>query len=131
VSRWLNTSVSKWTILNNVVVYGRTLVIANTATGVSIANPVTVYAVNTGIPQQLAVVLRKGIIAPLEVRVNQNGSPLVLITVPYTTAVNTPVTNTTFLQTPMVVGAVITWDILASDGSSDPNGIATATLNWH
>lgn len=111
------------------LVFVRTLVIANTTIGTSIANPVTVYSIGNGTGVALTALLHTTITSALAINVNMNGSLLINLSVPSSTALNTAVVSTTFLAT-LIKGAVLTWDITASDGSISSNGIASFTLTW-
>jgi hypothetical protein len=109
-------------------VFQRTLLLKDTAVGNDIADHVTVY--EPGTATQIVGVLRKEITSALTVRVNKNGTPLITITIPAATAVDTPVTSTAFTSAAMAEGDVLTWDITASDASRDGAGVASFTLEW-
>lgn len=111
------------------LIFQRTLLLKDLTPGNDIADHVTVYA--DGTATRLVSVLRKEITDDLVVRVNKNGDPLVTLTIPYTTAVDTPVETTTFTgSTTMTDGDVLSWDILDSDDTKDREGIASFTLEW-
>lgn len=110
--------------------FTRTLLVKDSTTGNGIADVVTVYA--PGAATRITGVLRLAITADLTVRVNLNGFALVTITIPAATAIDTVVTETTFTpaNAPLADGDVLTWDITASDGSKDADGVASFTLIW-
>jgi hypothetical protein len=67
----------------------------------------------------------------LQVRINQNGNPLIVCSLNPAASVLTPYTWTSFATNGVIAaGDVFTFDVLASDGSSDPNGVAAFTLQW-
>jgi hypothetical protein len=109
-------------------VFQRTLLLKDTASGDDIADHVTVY--EPGTATQIVGVLRKTITAALTVRVNKNGTPLITLTIPSSTAIDTPVISTAFTATAMAEGDVLTWDVTASDNSRDAAGVASFTLEW-
>ncbi len=57
---------------------------------------------------------------------------IITITIPSSTPINTPITETTFTDDPQqfIDGDVLIFDVLASDGSSDAAGVASFTLEW-
>jgi hypothetical protein len=79
-------------------------------------------------------VLRAAITSDLTVRLNMvlGLSSVVIgsITIPHTTALNTPVTSTTFTTTALIRDHVILWDITASDGQIIPDSVATVRLEY-
>lgn len=108
----------------------RTVDLHNLAVGNDIAPRVTVFA--TGTARRFTGVLRTAISADLTVRVKRNGTAIITMTIPLATAVGVVVESTSFVSTPepLADGDVISWDITASDGSANPNGVATCTLEW-
>jgi hypothetical protein len=107
--------------------FWRVFDIHNTATGTNVGPVLTVQEGGAGI--KITAVLRTAITADLVVRVNANAVELGTITVPLATPVNTEVAIS--IQTKRLVkGQPITWDIVASDGSFNPNGVATVTVLW-
>lgn len=109
-------------------VFQRTLLLKDTTVGNDIADHVTVY--EPGTATQMVGVLRKEITSALAVRVNKNGTPLITMGIPAATTVDTPVTSAAFTSTAMAEGDVLTWDVTASDGSTDAAGVASFTLEW-
>jgi hypothetical protein len=113
----------------------RTLLLKNLTVGTNIADNITVYA--TGTAQSLTGVLRDTIAADLEININMvtGGVSNLLInaTIPAATPVDTVLTFTAFAggSFPILpLDAVLTADIVASDGSIDVDGIASFTLLW-
>ncbi len=116
----------------------RTLLLKNTAIGDDIADHTTVYAGGTG--RRMTGVLRVAISADLTVRVKKYtvtspvtaASTIITLTIPSSTPINTPITQTTFTDDPQQFfdGDVLIWDVTASDGSSDAAGVAAFTLEW-
>jgi hypothetical protein len=113
----------------------RTLLLKNLTVGTNIADNVTVYA--TGTAQSLTGVLRDVIAADLEININMvtGGVSNLLInaTIPAATPVDTVLTFTAFAggSFPILpLNAVLTADIVTSDGSIDINGVASFTLLW-
>jgi hypothetical protein len=108
--------------------YVRTLLLKNTAVGDDIADHVPIYTAGSAV--RLIGVLRKAITADLTLRVKLNGTALVTLTIPLSTAVDTPVMATTFTPPTLADLGILSWDVTASDGSSDINGVASFTLQW-
>jgi len=108
--------------------YVRTLLLKDTAIGNDIADHVPIYQAGSGI--RVVGVLRKAIAADLSVRVNMNGIALTTLTIPQTTAVDTPVVGTVFTSPSFADLAVLSWDVTASDGSTDVAGIASISVTW-
>jgi hypothetical protein len=113
----------------------RTLLLKNLTVGNNIADNITVYA--AGVVQNMTGVLRLAIVSNLTVRINYIvagvSNVLITATIPSTTAVDTVLTFTAFTPTTpftLPLDAVLTADITASDGSSDPDGVASFTLLW-
>jgi len=116
----------------------RTLLLKDTAVGNDIADHTTVYAGGTG--RRMTGVLRTAIAADLTVRVKKYtvaspvvaASTIITLTIPASTPVNTPITQTTFTDDPQQFydGDVLIWDVTASDGSVDAAGVASFTLEW-
>lgn len=111
-------------------VFHRTLLLKDTEVGDDIADHTTVYASGTGV--RIVGVLRKVILSALTVRLKKSGTVIITITIPATTAIDTPVEVTAFTTAPQpfVDGQVLTWDVTASDGSTDLNGVAAFTVEW-
>jgi hypothetical protein len=110
-------------------VFPRTLLLKNTATGNDIAD--WVIAQKPGTAFQVTGVLRKAITANLVVRINVNRAPFIVCTINQTTQPGTPLTWTSFATNGVLAaGDVFSWDVLASDGSSDAAGIASFTVLW-
>ena len=119
--------------------FQRTLLLKDTTVGNDIADHVAVYGATTGqssTAKRLLAVLRKAITSDLTVRINlykSDGTSLGVVgtyTIPHTTAINTPVVSTTFTTSALPDESVLTWDVTASDGSIDGDGIASFTLEW-
>lgn len=114
----------------------RTIDVQDTTVGNDIADATIVHSTNGGpfTVQLVAGCLRKAITSDLVVRLNVYvaGSPSVVgtFTIPHTTAILTTVTFTSFTTPSLPDLSVLTWDITASDGSSDPGGIATFSI-WY
>jgi hypothetical protein len=110
--------------------YHRTLLLKDTSAGSDIADHVTAYA--SGVALRAVGVLRLPIAADLVVRVNLNGSPMVTVTIPAATAVDTPVVVEAeeFEQTELADGDVFSWDVLASDGQIAGAGVASIWVGW-
>lgn len=107
----------------------RTLVLKDTTIGNDIADHVTAYM--SGAAVRIVGVLRRDITSDLTVRVKKNGTAFITITIPSATALDTPVEASTFTpSTAITDGDVFSWDIVASDGLKDRNGVATFTLEW-
>ncbi len=110
--------------------FQRTLLLKNTAIGIDIADHVTVYEPGEGIV--FTGVLRKAISEDLTVRLKKNGAAIITLTIPAGTAIDTVVSSTGFAATPQpfVEGEVLSWDVTASDESTDVNGVASFTVEW-
>jgi hypothetical protein len=108
--------------------YVRTLLLKDTTVGNNIADHVPIYVAGTAM--RIVGVLRKAIAADLAVRVNLNGSALTTLTIPRATAVDTPVVGTSPTPPALADLAVLSWDVTASDGSMDPAGVASFTVEW-
>ncbi len=108
----------------------RTLLLKDTAVGDDIADHVT--ALDSGIGLRLTGLLRKAIVADLTVQARKEGVAIISLTIPLATAVDTVLESTTFADDPQVFtrGEVLSWDVLASDGSVDKAGVASFTLEW-
>ncbi len=108
----------------------RTLLIKDTTVGTDIADRVTIY--RDGTARKVEGVLRKAISADLAIAIRLNGQVLIAATIPLATAVGTVLIFTQFAARPqnLADGDVLSWDILASDGSDDAAGIASFTLLW-
>ena len=116
-------------------VYQRTLLLKDTTIGDDIADHVTIWVAGTAATVQ--AVLRKAITSDLTVRikVTANGTTTTLgsFTIPHATAVNTVVqfASSTFTgSTTFPLVGVLSWDVLASDGSQDKAGVASFTVTW-
>lgn len=110
--------------------FTRTLLLKDTTEGNDIADHTTVYA--DGIGTRIVGVLRRAIIADLQVRLNKDGTAIITLNIPYLTPIDTPVESSAFTSTPMPFtdGEVLTWDVTNSDGSKDRNGVAALTVEW-
>ena len=113
---------------SGIAIYNRTLDINNTTVGTDIAHRVPVQAVGT--LYRVVGVLRLSIGADLTVEVVKNGTAIITITIPSATAPGTPVVTTPGSPVPMVVDDVLSWNITASDGSMDDDGVASVTVEW-
>jgi hypothetical protein len=113
----------------------RTLLLKSTTVGNDIADHVTCYGGGAHTAILVTGTLRKAIAADLTVRIN-NVSPAGTVvvgsfTIPSATAVDTPVKFTSFTTSALPDLSVFTWDVTASDGSADPAGIASFTIEWN
>lgn len=108
--------------------YIRTLLLKDTTVGNDIADHVPIYVAGTAM--RIVGVLRKAITADLSVRVNLDGTTLTTLTIPHTTAVDTPVVGTSPTPPALADLAVLSWDVTASDGSSDAAGVCSITVQW-
>ncbi len=126
----LGTSSAQLTGLTNTAVLGdafsRTLLVKDSAVGNDIADQVNTQAAGTA--TSVVAVLRTAISADLTIRIRLDGVIFTTMTIPLATTVGTVISQTT-------TGAIlndqaISWDILASDGSTDADGIASFTLEW-
>ncbi len=108
--------------------YIRTLLLKDTAVGDDIADHVPIFV--EGAAVRVVGVLRLPISADLTVRINLDGAALVSITIPSATAVDTPVVASAFTGDHLGDLAVLSWDVVASDGSTDAAGVASFTLQW-
>lgn len=119
--------------------YQRTLLIKNTAVANDIADHVTCYGPVPGVAHTVILVtavLRKAITADLVVRVNNvSGATTNVVgtfTIPAATAVDTVLSfagaDITTATCPDL--SVFTWDITASDSSSDSGGVCSLTVVW-
>lgn len=106
----------------------RTLLLKNTTVGDDIADHVPIFVAGTTV--RFIGILRKLITADLTVRVRLDTVPLVTLTIPHATAKDTPVIASTFTPPGLTDLQVLSWDITASDGSQDANGVASFTLHW-
>lgn len=118
-------------------VFLRTLDLYDLTVGDDIAMHTTVYADGTAF--RILAVLRKAITADLEVRINKgvlgDMQELITVTIPTGTSVNDVLEWALLTGSPPILGPfidkeVLTADILASDGSSDQNGVAQFTIEW-
>lgn len=109
--------------------YVRTLVLKDTAIGNDIADHVPAYVAGTA--TRVIGVLRKAITSELKVRIKKNGAAFITLTIPAATAVDTPVEAASFAGGGTIGDLdVFSWDITASDASTDAEGVATVTLEW-
>jgi hypothetical protein len=117
----------------------RTLLIKNTAVGTNVADVVpvmTLPAGGTANCQEVIGVLRKAIAADLTVRLNlwvSGASSLVgAFTIPASTGINAPIAfpSSGMTTTAFPDLSALTWDVIASDGSSDSGGVASFTVLW-
>lgn len=117
--------------------FWRTLDLNNAAVGNNIAPNVIVFGAAAGPSHTivgLAGVLRLAITEDLTVQIN-NVSPAGTVsvgsfTIPAATPVDTPVVFSAFDNIVLPDLSVLTFDVTASDGSADPDGVATFTLAW-
>lgn len=110
--------------------FSRTLDLKDTTVGNDIADHVTVWGA-AGTIGKVRGVLRKAITSDLTLRVKVNGTTLGTFTIPLATAIDTPIDFTTFSGSTMVaLDDIFSWDVTASDGSFDPAGIASFTVEW-
>lgn len=117
--------------------FQRTLLLKNTTVGNDIADHVTCYGPIPGVTHTALLVtgvLRKAIVSDLTVRINNvspDGTVVVgTYTLPAATPVDTPQLSTVFTNSSLPDMSVFTWDVLASDGSTDPAGVASCTIEW-
>ncbi len=119
--------------------FQRTLLIKNTTVGDDIADHVTCYGPVPGVTHTVILVtgvLRKAITADLTVRINNvspDGATTIVVgtfTIPMATAVDVPVSFTSFTNASLPDLSTFTWDITASDGSKDSAGVASFTIEW-
>jgi hypothetical protein len=117
----------------------RTLLLKNTTVGNDIADHVTCYGPVPGVTHTVILVtgvLRLAITADLTVRINNVAGATTNVvgtfTIPSATAVDTPISfSGSDITTPSCPDlSVFTWDVTASDGSSDPAGVASFTVEW-
>jgi hypothetical protein len=108
--------------------YIRTLLIKDATIGNDIADHVPIYVAAKAV--RVIGVLRKVIASDLIVRVKLNGATLITLTIPHTTAIDVAVTSTAFVSTTLADLSVLSWDITASDGSKDANGVASVTVQF-
>ena len=113
-------------------VFMRTLLIKDTTVGNNIADVIAVQG--SGIGQSVIGVLRKAIASALTVRINLNGSPLIICSIPAVQPIFTPQTFLSFTagssEQVINTGSALSADVTASDGSKDAAGIASFTLLW-
>jgi hypothetical protein len=78
--------------------------------------------------------LRKAIAADLVVNLNvvtaSTSTLLGTFTIPSSTAINTPIVFTSFAFSAIGDYDVLSWDVTASDGSSDVNGVVSYSAYW-
>jgi hypothetical protein len=119
--------------------FQRTLLVKSTAVADDIADHVTCYGPVPGVVHTVILVtavLRKAIAADLIIRVNNVSGVTTNVvgtfTVPMATTVNTVLSFTgADITTPSCPDlSVFTWDITASDGSSDSAGVCSLTVAW-
>ena len=108
--------------------YIRTLLLKDTTAGNDIADHVPIWV--KGKAARVIAILRKTISSDLIVRINLDGVALITVTIPGATAIDTPIIATEFMTTQLADLQVLTWDVTASDGSKDANGIASLTLQF-
>lgn len=105
----------------------RTLLLKDTTIGDDIADHLTVQEDGAGLV--IKAVLRKAITQDLTVRVKKEGTPIGTITIPSATAVDQVITLD-ISAVDFVEDEVLSWDVLASDGSQDLAGVASVTVEW-
>ncbi len=135
-SGWTGALTSQWILFFQGLakqgvgeVFWRTLLLKNTAVANDIAD--WVIAQEPGTAFQVTGVLRKAITANLVVRINVNQAPFITCTINQTTKPGAALTWTSFATNGVLAqGDVFSWDVLASDGSSDVAGIASFTVLW-
>lgn len=120
---WLAKSIIRRQSTGNI----RTLLIKNTAVGIDIADHVPVQA--DGTPVQVVGVLRKAISIDLTIVIKLNGATLITCNIPSATAIDTPVFFASFASS-LAKNDILSAAITSSDGSQDPDGIASFTLEW-
>lgn len=115
-------------VAKNAVPFLRTLDIADT----TVANNIAPQVVAQGAGQVtfLRAVLRKAISADLSMRVNVNGALFATLTIPLATLVGAVIASTPSPTLLIADADVLSWDITASDGSKDANGIASLSVMW-
>lgn len=106
----------------------RTLLIKDTTIGNDIADHVPIFIKSKAV--RVIGVLRKAITSDLTVRVKLGGVALITLTIPHTTAIDAAVTSTAFVNYALADLSVLSWDITASDGSKDANGVASLTVQF-
>ncbi len=106
----------------------RTLLVKDTTVGNDIADRVPVFIASKAV--RILGVLRKAIASDLTVRVNLNTVAIATVTIPSATAVGVSVVSTTFVSSTLPDKSVLSWDITASDGSTDVNGVASFTVQF-
>ncbi len=109
--------------------YIRTLLVKDTTVGNDIADRVPIFIASKAV--RVLGVLRKAISANLTVRIKLNGTAIATVTIPSATAVGVSVVSATFVNSTLPDKSVLSWDITASDGSKDVNGIASFTVQFN
>ena len=117
--------------------FHRTLLLKNTTVGDDIADRVPLYGPVPGVAHTIILVravLRLAITADLTVQIRNvsSGGTVVVgsFTVPAATAVNTIVDFTSFTTADVDDASSFIFDVTASDGSTDPAGVASFTIEW-
>lgn len=116
--------------------FQRTLLIRNTAVANDVADHLTCWGPSAAhLVVMVRSVLRKAIAADLTLRINSVNAGVTSVigsfTIPSSTPVDTPVDFASgFTTTSLQDSSVFTWDITASDGSTDPAGVASFTVEW-
>lgn len=121
--------------------FHRTILLQNLAAGNNVAPCVTVYGDDPGGTYTAVSVdgaIRKGktLTADLTLRINflapgaSSETVLGEFTIPASTSAETAVEFTTFTNAQIPDQSVFSWDVVASDGQSDSNGVAQFTLYW-
>lgn len=115
--------------------FQRTLLVRNTAVANDVADHLTCWgpsAAHTVV--MVRAVLRKTITSDLTVRINSVNAGVTSVigtfTIPLATAIDTPVDFSGFTTSSLPDSSIFTWDITASDGSADPAGVASFTIEW-
>ncbi len=106
----------------------RTLLVKDATVGNDIADRVPIYVTSKAV--RVLGVLRKAISADLTVRIKLNGTAIATVTIPSATAIGVSVVSTTFVNSTLPDKSVLSWDITASDGSKDVNGVASFTVQF-
>lgn len=109
--------------------YIRTLLVKDTTVGNDIADRVPIFIASKAV--RVIGVLRKAIASDLTVRIKLDGTTIATVTIPSATAVGVAVVSTTFVNSTLPDKSVLSWDITASDGSTDANGVASFTVQFN
>ncbi len=114
---------------NGVPQYDRTLLLYSLAAGNRIAPDLV--AQGTGNAATIRAVLSVAIASDLTVRINLDGAPFATMTIPQATGVGVALAQPFASPAPLITaGQVLSFDVLAGDGSTNPNGLVSFTLEW-